>query len=349
MLNELFNLLRCPKSNLDLIYNEVAHQLETTDKKINYKINEKIPILFESLSNSDVRIISWWKDLYKQLYQNIDKNLNKKNINNYLDSFEDLMKVQNHLFYRNLINKINLKNKTLLEIGSGSGAHSASIKRLGAKVVACDITFERCFSTDKKLRLLNGENHMVINASAENIPLKNNSFDIVYSNGVLHHASDTQKCIDEVYRVLKINGRGIIMLYCRSSVEYFFNIIPKAIITGSIFRHKNEANWVGEVTEGKNKFFKIKNPITRVYNKSEILSLFKDFEVISLDKAYFSYKDFAIPKLTQIREKLLELFGKKKHPGGEIVYGKQIVPLTNLEKKLGKYLGFFWYITVLKK
>ena len=105
---------------------------------------------------------------------------------------------------------------------------------------------------------------------------------------------------------------------------------------------------MGVVTEGKSKFFETKNPITRVYNKSEILTLFKKFNLVSLEKAYFSYKDFAIPRLTQTREAILKFFGNKSHPGGKIVYGNPVVPLTSLEKKLSKFFGFFWYITVSK-
>ena len=348
MKNNLLNLLRCPKSKLNLDYNESSNKLENPNKNIQYKIENNIPVLFSDLSNSDTSIITWWKDLYKQLYEDFDKHLNRENIHKFLNDFEDLMKVQNHLFYRNLIRDKKLQDKTILEIGSGSGAHSAAIKRHGARVIACDITYERCFSTDKKLKLLDGNDHLTINASAENLPIKDNTLDYVYSNGVLHHASDTNKCVDEAFRVLKKDGKAVIMLYCRTSAEYYFNIFPKALITGSFFKYKDEANWVGVVTEGKKKFFEVKNPITRVYNKSEIKRLFHKFEILSLEKAYFSFKDFAFPKLTQIRTMILKLFGNKDHIGGKIVYGNSVVPLTKTEKKLSKFFGFFWYITVKK-
>ena len=143
----------------------------------------------------------------------------------------------------------------------GHESHSAVIKRLGADLIACDITFDRCFSTEKKLNLIeNNFDHLTINSPSENLPIKDEVFDYVYSNGVLHHADDTNKCIDEIYRVLKKNGKAVIMLYCRQSAEYYFNILPKALLTGSIFKYKDEANWVGVVTEGKRKFFETKNP-----------------------------------------------------------------------------------------
>ena len=138
------------------------------DKSKKYKIENNIPILFGKKSDADDKIMTWWKDLYKQLYENFDDNLNKKNIHFYLNDFQNLMEKQNHLLYRNLLSKYDLKDKRLLEIGSGSGAHSAVIKRLGANLIACDITFDRCFSTEKKLNLIDNDcNHLTINSSAK--------------------------------------------------------------------------------------------------------------------------------------------------------------------------------------
>ena len=154
------------------------------------------------------------------------------------------MKKMDHLLTNEMLSN-KLENKICLEIGSGSGAHSALMQSSGAKMISVDITMERCLSTSKKLRMIN-DNNLTINCSAENLPFADNSFDFVYSNGVLHHADDTNKCISEVNRVLKKNGKAIISLYCRSSAEYYFNILPKAFIFRSYFKHKDEAHWVGE-------------------------------------------------------------------------------------------------------
>ena len=342
------NLLICPSSSEPLILSKKKNILHNKNHSKKYEIKENIPILFNNKNAQDIKIITWWKDLYQQLYYDFDKSLNKKNILNNLNLFEDLMKKQDHLLFTEMLqNKI--REKICLEIGSGSGAHSALMKSKGARMVSVDITFERCLSTYKKLDLINGPDSLVINCSAENIPIKQASVDFVYSNGVLHHADNTNRCIDEVHRVLKPNGLAIISLYCRQSAEYYFNLIPKAVIFGSIFKYKKEANWIGEITEGKTKYSNTKNPITRVYNKNEIIDLFLNFKVISLRKHFFSYKDFAIPKLTQLRDKILNFFKCEYHEGGNIVYGRPIIPLTNNEKKLSKYFGFFWYIVVQKK
>jgi len=344
--SQLFiKFIKVPQSGQELDISLSEKKLVSKKNNFEYLIKNNIPIFFTDISKSDQKIVTWWTDLYKQLYQKFDESLDETKLEESLKLFYDLMKKQNHLIYRNLLNKFDIKEKIVLEIGSGSGAHSALLKSKGARMLSCDISLDRCKSTNQKLELIKNDNEsLVINCSAEKLPIKDNSVDFVYSNGVLHHAENTNNCINEVFRVLKKNGVAVIMLYCRQSAEYYCNILPKAIIKRSFFKFKKEENWVGEVTEGKTKFSNVKNPVTRVYNRDEILKLFENFNILSLDKTFFSFKDFAIPKLTQIREVVFQIFGKKAHKGGEIVYGKPVVPLLFLEKKLGKYAGFFWYI-----
>ena len=344
--NELTSLLLCPKTLENLIYDEDKNLLISEESKNKYEIYKQIPLLFSQNKEIDKNIKSWWGDLYKQLYLDLDNSLTKENLFKKLKKFENLMKKMDHLLHNEMLS-LDFKNKICLEIGPGSGAHSALLKYYGAKIISADITIERCISTAKKLNFIDG-NHLVINCSAEKIPLKDNSIDLVYSNGVLHHADNTENCFTEINRILKKNGKTIISLYCRSSAEYYLNILPKAFIFGSIFRNKKEANWIGEITEGKPKFSNMKNPVTRVYNKKEIYHLFKDFEIISIRKHCFSFKDFCIPRLTQFREWFLNKMGYEFYDG-KIVYGRDVIPFTNLEKYLSKFFGFFWYIVAKKK
>ena len=258
------------------------------------------------------------------------------------------MKKNKHLLVNEMLSQ-DITNRSILEIGSGSGAHSALLKAKGAKVCSVDISLPRVISTYKKLSLVNKKSFLCLNCDAENLPIIDKSFDFVYSNGVLHHSKSTTKTIKEVYRVLKPSGKAVIMLYSRFSAEYLFNIIPRALLFGSFFSKKKEAEWIGEVTEGKPVFGKTKNPITRVYSKKQLKILFKDFEIISMRKSSFYFKDFCIPRLTQLREILLKLFGCKLHDGGKIIYGKAVIPQTKIELLLSSYLGFAWNIVVRKR
>ena len=93
-------------------------------------------------------------------------------------------------------------------------------RKYGADIVAVDLTPERVLSTAKKLSLVANGQGIVYQADAEHLPFRESSFDIVYSNGVLHHSENTEKCLDEVYRVLRPGGQAVIMLYARHSAVF---------------------------------------------------------------------------------------------------------------------------------
>jgi ubiquinone/menaquinone biosynthesis C-methylase UbiE len=241
----------------------------------------------------------------------------------------------------------NLSGLRVLEIGSGAGAHSALFKYHGARMTSVDLTPERVLATARKLSLVTGDGSGAYHADAENLPFQDSSFDIVYSNGVLHHSENTDQCIDEVHRVLKPGGIAVIMLYSRHSAIYWLNILPRALLTGEFFRWP-EAQWVGRLTEGRPKFGETKNPITRIYSAHQMRHIFKSFKIKSLRKNSFLFDNFCIPKLTQIRTALFKVLGKKPHPGGIMVYGTPYITEIGLELFLGKFFGFGWNIVAEK-
>ena len=302
------------------------------------------PSLRENDAKLDIQ--KWWGDLYQQLYSETDANLTTKKLLRLVDDFEDLMEKRGHLAVVEMPLS-DLKEKRVLEIGPGGGGHSCLFKKYGAVVTVADITPERALSATKKLALMDGSESAGFNADGEKLPFQDDYFDIVYSNGVLHHAEDTDRCIAEVHRVLKPGGRAIIMLYSRHSSVFWLNIAPRGLLTGEIFRWP-EAEWIGRLTEGRRKHGITKNPFTRVYSKREIQAAFSSFNITSLRKSSFQLDNFAIPKLSQIRRILLSAFGHKPHPGGVLVYGSPFMLETPLELALGPVAGFSWNIIAEK-
>ena len=288
-------------------------------------------------------IKNWWGDLWKQRYSN-HKNYSKTELIDLLGKTENLFQKRNLLPYCEMPN--DLSNQLVLEIGSGAGGHSAVFSRRGASVVAIDITLERAISTAQKLQLIS-DNGRAYQGDSEKLPFRDSSFDIVYSNGVLHHTENTKKAINEVHRVLKPNGKAVLMLYARHSAAFWLNIFPRGLLTGKIFKF-SEPEWIGQLTEGTPKFGTTKNPFTRVYSKKEIEALFLKFDIKSIRKNSFQFDNAAIPKATQLRNFILKLIGIKSHPGARILYGTDFYPETPIELWLGKFIGFGWNIIVTK-
>jgi len=299
-------------------------------------------------SDTDVKanIQAWWGDLYKQLYAENDAKLSAPEYLRQLDHLEDFFEITDHLAVNEMPIR-ELSGQKVLEIGSGSGSNSALFKKHGADIISVDITPGRVMSTALKFRLVPGGAGRAYQADAERLPFRDNSFDIVYSNGVLHHSEDTAQCISEVRRILKPGGLAVLMLYSRHSANFYLNILPRGLGMGYFFKHPL-AEWVGLVTEGKPKHDNVRNPITRVYSQKGIRDLLSGFKILNMRKAGYEFDQMAIPRLTQIRRAVMKALGFSLHDGGIPVVGIPRMPPTKLERWLSRHIGFNWDIKARK-
>src|SRR5438445_4393376 len=106
----------------------------------------------------------------------------------------------------------------VLEVGCGVGLDSMQMAHHGLHVTAVDLTVVGP-ATAQLRATARGVDAVYSSADAEHLPFPDSTFDYVYSFGVMHHAPDTQKCIDEAYRVLRPGGQALIMLYHRHSLN----------------------------------------------------------------------------------------------------------------------------------
>jgi len=112
------------------------------------------------------------------------------------------------------------QDKNVLEVGCGAGSDLLRFAQGGANVTGIDLSPHSAGLALSRLRLYNCSG-TIGNADAENLPFKNDTFDLVYSWGVLHHTPDTERALNEILRVLKPGGKICIMLYHRHSLVAF--------------------------------------------------------------------------------------------------------------------------------
>src|SRR5262249_32361207 len=107
----------------------------------------------------------------------------------------------------------------VLEIGCGLGTDGAQFAAAGADYTGVDLTEAAIDLAGKRFALsdLKGEFRV---ADAENLDFADDSFDLVYSHGVLHHTPNIEAAVREIHRVLKPGGRAMVMLYHRGSYNY---------------------------------------------------------------------------------------------------------------------------------
>ncbi len=111
----------------------------------------------------------------------------------------------------------------VLEIGCGLGTDGAQFAEAGADYTGVDLTEAAVELARKRFELFDLPGKFQT-ADAENLDFADESFDLVYSHGVLHHTPETAKAIREIHRVLRPGGRAVVMLYHRDSYNYRVNI-----------------------------------------------------------------------------------------------------------------------------
>lgn len=161
--------------------------------------------------------------------------------------------------------------KSVLEIGCGSGIDSLEFARHGAKVMAVDFTDNAVKLTDELAKEA-GLAVKVAKVDAKKLNFAENSFDCVYSFGVLHHIPDVTQAINEIHRVLKPGGKVMAMLYNRDSLLYAYSIIylhgirEQLLLDGSSTEEELVSHY-SERNEGC--------PYTKAYTRQEAQELFE--------------------------------------------------------------------------
>lgn len=105
------------------------------------------------------------------------------------------------------------KGETVLDIGSGAGVDTfVATKMVGpeGKVVGIDMTWEMLARAKKNREEASLQNVFFYEASAEELPFPDESFDVVISNGVFNLIPGKSKALKEIFRVLKPHGRMMI-------------------------------------------------------------------------------------------------------------------------------------------
>ena len=108
------------------------------------------------------------------------------------------------------------RGKAVLEVGCGAAVDLARFAKGGAIVTGVDITYSAIELAKANFahQRLHGEFSV---ANGEQLPLDDNSYDVVYAHGVVQYTADPQRLVDECHRVLKPGGLAIFQVYNRVS------------------------------------------------------------------------------------------------------------------------------------
>lgn len=120
------------------------------------------------------------------------------------------------------------KFKKVLDAGCGTGVCSLALSERGGSVMGLDISRES-INTARLLsdKLQQKDNLEFIQGDLLGLPFRNDSFDLVFSWGAIHHTSNPEKALEELVRVLSINGMLILAVYRRTRLTFLHEFIRK--------------------------------------------------------------------------------------------------------------------------
>jgi len=249
-------------------------------------------------------------------------------VNNPKEDYEDFFRRYDEFRYKQeshilkCLDAINFKNKRVLEIGPGLGADSEQIIRRGAIWSGVDLTPASIGRAAKRFSLRNLPHEHLKVGSVCYLPFDQDTFDIVFAHGVLHHVPEIAKAQAEICRVLKPEGQLIAMLYAKYSLNYLVSIFvlrrlglmllylsgvkPKGIIGQhlenarrvGLFQYLRMDNFIHLNTDGP------LNPYSKVYDLDEVRKDFPNFQIVK------AYKKFMhAPPLPVLRLPFAHLLG----------------------------------------
>jgi 2-polyprenyl-3-methyl-5-hydroxy-6-metoxy-1,4-benzoquinol methylase len=139
--------------------------------------------------------------------------------------------------FSRLIGYPRLRGKRVLEIGCGVGAITAQLAKNGAVVTAIDLTPHAIALTRRRFELF-GLPGDILQMDAERLEFPNESFDLVWSWGVIHHSANTKGIIGEMHRVLKSDGEARVMVYHRHSINFWIGLVLiRGLLFGGLLRY----------------------------------------------------------------------------------------------------------------
>ncbi|MCH7564714.1 MAG: class I SAM-dependent methyltransferase [Gemmatimonadetes bacterium] len=217
------------------------------------------------------------------------------------------------------LDEIEFRGKAVLEIGLGQGADSEQMVKRGGIWSGIDLTEEAVNRVRRRFELRDLPYQSIQHGSVLDLPYADQSFDIVFSHGVLHHVPDVGRAQKEIARVLKPRGSLIMMVYARYSLNYLVSIaiVRRLGLTALYFLplrlggvydvHIAQAREVGLVEYLKMSNFIHRNtdgplnPFSRVYSLMEVRRDFSLFRVIKHHREFMHAPPLPVSRLPGVR------------------------------------------------
>ena len=204
----------------------------------------------------------------------------------------------------------------VLEAGCGIATDGVRFARAGAAYTGLDSS-PRALELARRRFGLERCSGSFVHGSVVDLPFSDESFDLVYSHGVIHHVAETERAISEFRRVLRPGGTALVMVYHRGSLNYLVNIMVirralvgvlampgtpaliarlagedprilaghRALLREHGIRYVTDRSlFLSNNTDGPG------NPLSKVYSRRQAQQMFDAFEQVRTDVRYLNLR-----------------------------------------------------------
>lgn len=164
--------------------------------------------------------------------------------------------------------------KRVLEIGVGGGTDFCRFVRHGACATGVELTAAGIDHTRRHLQALHYQQKstaLLVQADAENLPFRDNTFDLAYSWGVVHHTPDSMRALSEAFRVLKPGASLKAMIYHMPSWTCWMLWLRYALLAGRPL-----------VAPRRCAYENLESPGTKVYSVAEAKQMLSDLKFTNI-------------------------------------------------------------------
>lgn len=193
-----------------LLNERVCAGIEVLKKAGEVNVSSQAHTIQQPITSTHAEIEKRTHTLYGDLWVDFDSTI----------FFDEAYKLLLTRLERNNVDLAWFKDKACLDAGCGGGRYTVALSRLGfKKVVGIDIGSKGLADAGRRVKECDIKNVDFVEGSVLDLPFENSTFDFVFSNGVLHHTTDTMKGLEEIYRVLKPGGKVWLYLYGTGGFE----------------------------------------------------------------------------------------------------------------------------------
>jgi ubiquinone/menaquinone biosynthesis C-methylase UbiE len=187
------------------------------------------------------------------------------------------------------------RGKRVLEIGCGLGTDTVNFARAGAQVTAIDLSDQSAALARQRLEVYGLGDRVTIHVgNAEELPgiVPPQTFDLVYSFGVIHHSPNPRRIVEHLRQYMVAESELRLMVYARVSYKLFWIM-------------KEEGMWdMGRVDEliARNSEAQTGCPVTYTYSADSIKELLAGFDIREARKAHIFTWDLEAYKRYEYRK-----------------------------------------------